>query len=88
MADEEIPEKVDLNFLAQQGKQILTELAEARAERSEMRAEQQSLARLVGKITDAVTAIAATQERHSEILGKLAWRTRARGSMRSTAGLP
>jgi hypothetical protein len=46
------------------------------------------LASLVGKVSDAVTQIAATQERHSELLGKLAWRTRGRGSMRSTAGLP
>lgn len=82
MADE-----IDLRFLAEQGKRILDELAEARTERAEIRAEQHALASLVGKVSDAVTAIAATQERHSEILGKLAWRTRARGSMSSMAGL-
>jgi len=84
MADENI----DLQFLAEQGKRILAELAEARTERAEMRAEQQSFARLLGKVSDAVTEIAKVQERHSELLGKLAWRTRGRGSMRSTAGLP
>jgi len=69
-------ENVDLNFLAEQGKRIL---AEARAERAAMRedmkdirAEQHALASLLGKVSDAVTAIAATQERHSEILGRLA----------------
>jgi hypothetical protein len=36
MTDE--PENVDLRFLAEQGKRILDELAEARAERIEMRA--------------------------------------------------
>jgi len=69
-------ENVDLNFLAEQGKRIL---AEARAERAAMReemkdirAEQHALASLLGKVSDAGTAIAATQERHSEILGRLA----------------
>ena len=32
MADEEIPENVDLSFLARQGKQILDELAAVRGE--------------------------------------------------------
>jgi hypothetical protein len=32
MADEEIPEKVDLAFLARQGKRILDELADVRGE--------------------------------------------------------
>jgi len=78
-------ENVDLNFLAEQGKRILAELAEVRAEQAAMRegmketrAEQHALASLLGKVSDAVTAIAATQdhhgrvlERHSEILGKL-----------------
>ena len=65
-------------FLAEQGKRILAELAEARAERAEMRAElgevraeQHALASLLGKVSDAVTEIAKVQERHSEILGKL-----------------
>ena len=74
MADE-----IDLSFLAEQGKPVLAELAEARTERSEMqaelgevRAEQHALASLLGKVSDAVTEIAKVQERHSEILGKLA----------------
>jgi len=74
MADENI----DLQFLAEQGKRILTELAEARAERAEMRAElgevraeQHALASLLGKVSDAVTEIAKVQERHSELLGKI-----------------
>jgi chromosome segregation ATPase len=67
MADDNI----DLQFLAEQGKRILGELAEARSERSEIRAEQENLARLVGKVSDAVTEIAKVQERHSELLGKI-----------------
>ena len=54
------------------------DLAEARADRAdiraqlaEVRAEQRALASLLGKVSDAVTAIAATQERHSEILGRI-----------------
>ena len=88
-------DEIDLRFLAEQSKRILDELAEARTERAEIRAElgevraeQHALASLLGKVFDAVTEIAKVQERHSEILGKLAWRTRARTSMRSTAGLP
>jgi len=45
-------------------------LRELRAEQAGMRAEQHALASLLGKVSDAVTAIAATQERHSEILGQ------------------
>ena len=37
MADEEIPENVDLRFLATQNARILQELGEARAERHEIR---------------------------------------------------
>jgi FtsZ-binding cell division protein ZapB len=76
MADE-----IDLRFLAEQGKRILDELAEARTERAEMRAElgqlgevraeQHALASLLGKVSDAVTEIAKVQERHSELLGKV-----------------
>jgi hypothetical protein len=78
-------ESVDLSFLARQGKQILAELADVRteqaamredmkairAEQAEIRAEQHAFASLLGKVSDAVTAIASTQERHSEILGKI-----------------
>ena len=35
MADEEIPEKVDLTFLAKQGKQVLAELRDMRADNQE-----------------------------------------------------
>jgi len=34
----------------------------------EMRAEQERLASMLGKVTDAVTQIAATQDQHSQIL--------------------
>jgi hypothetical protein len=74
MADE-----IDLRFLAEQSRRILAELAEARTERAEIRAEladvraeQHALASLLGKVSDAVTAVARTQERHSELLEKLA----------------
>jgi hypothetical protein len=82
MTDE--PENITLKLL----REIRAEQAAMREDMKEARAEQHALASLLGKVSDAVTAIAATQERHSEILGKLAWRTRARGSMRSAAGLP
>jgi hypothetical protein len=72
-------DEIDLRFLAEQSKRILDELAEARTERAEIRAElgevraeQHALASLLGKVFDAVTEIAKVQERHSEILGKLA----------------
>jgi len=67
MADESI----DLRFLAEQGKRILDELAQARLERAEIRAEQKSLAEIVGKVVDAVTTIAARQNHHSELLGQI-----------------
>ncbi len=57
MADE----NVDLRFLAEQGKRILNELGEVRTE-------QKSLAEIVGKVADAVTAIAARQDHHTEVL--------------------
>ena len=76
MAD--IPENVDLRFLAEQQARVLAELLEARAERVEMRkqtaeipelrAEQHALAGLLGKVADAVTEIARTQEHQSKVL--------------------
>jgi len=36
----------------------------------EIRAEQERLAGIVGKIADAVTAVAATQDHHSEVLAR------------------
>jgi hypothetical protein len=71
MTDE--PENITLKLL----REIRTEQAAMREDMKEARVEQRALASLLGKASDAVTAIAATQERHSEILGKLAWRTRS-----------
>ena len=42
-------ENIDLRFRAGQGKRILDELAEARSERAEIRAEQKNLAEVVGR---------------------------------------
>ena len=64
-------ETVDLRFLAEQQARVLGELGEMReqtAQIPEMRAEQERLALLVGKVADAVTAVAATQNQHSQIL--------------------
>jgi len=36
----------------------------------EIRAEQHALASLLGKVSDAVTAIATTQEHHGEVLAR------------------
>ena len=76
MGDE--PENLTLKIFRELRAEMREGFEKARAERAEMRAEQQSLARLVGKVTDAVTQIATTQDhhgevlaRHSEVLGKL-----------------
>jgi hypothetical protein len=66
MADENI----DLRFLAEQGKRILGELADMRGDLGEVRTEQKSLAEIVGKVANAVTAIAARQDHHTEILNR------------------
>ena len=55
MADE--PENLTLKLLR-----------EIRAEQEAMRSEQHALASLLGKVSDAVTAIAATQDHHTEVL--------------------
>ena len=57
MADE----TVDPCFLAEQLKRVLGELGEDRAE-------QERSASLLGRVTDTVTAIAATQDHHTEVL--------------------
>ena len=57
MADENI----DLRFLAEQLKRVLGELGEVRAE------QERSASRL-GRLTDAVTQIATTQDHHTEVL--------------------
>jgi hypothetical protein len=50
---------------------VFDDLSEMREGFSELRAEQERLAGIVGKIADAVTAIAVVQEQHSEILGTI-----------------
>ena len=61
-------ESIDFRFLAEQGKSILDELVKARSERAESRAEQKSLAEVVGKLANAVIAIAVRQDHHTEVL--------------------
>jgi uncharacterized membrane protein len=73
MADE----NVDLRFLAEQGKRILSELADVRGELGEVRAEQKSLASMLGRVADAVTAIAARQDHHTEVLTRHSELTRS-----------
>jgi hypothetical protein len=64
MADEEIPENVDLRFLATQNARILQELGDARAERAELR---QGSAEARDRL-DRLEAISKTQ---AEMLGKV-----------------
>jgi len=66
MTDE--PENLTLKLL----REMREEQAAMREDMKEVRAEQHALASLLGKASDAVTVIAATQERHLEILEKLA----------------
>ena len=84
MADENI----DLQFLAEQGKRILDELGDVRAE-------QKSLAEIVGKVADAVTAVATRQDhhtevltRHSELLDKLSDPAEQRSAFKRDRGPP
>jgi hypothetical protein len=63
MADE--PENLTLVLL----REIRAEQAATREDMKEVRAEQHALASLLGKVSDAVTAIAATQEHHGRVLG-------------------
>ncbi len=72
MADE--PESLTLVLL----REIRAEQAAMPEGVKEVRAEQHALASLLGKVSDAVTAVAQTQDhhsqvlaRHSELLGKL-----------------
>jgi len=71
MADEEIPEKVDLNFLARQGKQILAELEEARVERRAMREEFAGMRSDISELQHEVAAMRVDQGRPNEPLGKV-----------------
>ena len=66
MADE--PENLTLKLL----REMREEQAAIREDMKEVRAEQHSLASHLGKASDAMTVIAATQERQFEILEKLA----------------
>lgn len=61
---------IDVRFIGEQLQRVLQELATVKSEQQEMRAEQQGLARLVGKVTDAVTQIATTQDHHGEVLAR------------------
>jgi hypothetical protein len=49
---------------------VRVEQAAVREDLKEVRAEQHALALLLGKVSDAVTAIAATQEHHSQVLAR------------------
>ena len=72
MADE--PENLTLVLLREiRGEQaaMREDITGLRGDMQEVRAEQHALASLLGKVSDAVTAVARTQERHSELLGKL-----------------
>jgi uncharacterized protein YciW len=67
MADE--PENLTLVLL----REMRAELADVReqtAQIPELRAEQHALANLLGKVADAVTEVAKTQERHSQVLAR------------------
>ena len=64
MTDE--PESHTLRLL----REMRAEQAAMRTEQAEMRAEQHALASLLGKVSDAVTAVAQTQEHHSQVLAR------------------
>jgi len=73
MVDE--PENLTLKLLREMRAEqaaMREDVAGLRGDMQELRAEQHALASLLGKVSDAVTEIAKVQERHSEILGKLA----------------
>jgi hypothetical protein len=64
MADE--PENLTLVLL----REIRAEQAAMREDMKEVRAEQHALASLLGKVSDAVTAVAQTQDHHSQVLAR------------------
>jgi len=64
MVDE--PENLTLVLL----REIRAEQADMREDITGLRAEQHALASLLGKVSDAVTAVAATQEHHGEVLAR------------------
>ena len=67
MADENI----DLRFLAEQGKQILAELAEARAEQRAMREEFAGMRSDISDLQHEVAAMRVDQRRTNELLEKV-----------------
>ena len=67
MADE----NVDLRFLAEQGKQILAELAEARAEQRAMREEFAGMRSDISDLQHEVAAMRIDQRRTNELLEKV-----------------
>jgi chromosome segregation ATPase len=67
MADENI----DLRFLAEQGKQILAELAEARVERKAMREEFAGMRSDISDLQHEVSAMRVDQRRTNEVLEKV-----------------
>ena len=64
MADE----NVDLRFLAEQGKQILAELAEARVERKAMREEFAGMRSDISDLQHEVASMRVDQRRTNELL--------------------
>jgi chromosome segregation ATPase len=71
MADEEIPENVDLRFLATQSARILWELGEARAERGELRADVTGIKADITGLRADIGGLRAESKTHSELLGKV-----------------
>ena len=61
-------ENVDLRFLAEQGKQILAELAEARAEQRAMREEFAGMRSDISDLQHEVAAMRVDQRRTNELL--------------------
>jgi predicted nuclease with TOPRIM domain len=62
--------RADITGLRDDMKEVRAEQAAVREDLKEIRAEQHALASLLGKVSDAVTAIAATQEHHSQVLAR------------------
>jgi hypothetical protein len=65
------PQNLTLRLLREMREETNRRFDEVNRRFDGMHGEQESIAALLGKVVDAVTAIAATQERHSELLGKL-----------------
>jgi len=63
-----VGENIDLRFLAEQGKQILAELAEARVERKAMREEFAGMRSDISDLQHEVAAMRVDQRRTNELL--------------------